>query len=93
MTFTKQDWKIGELQLEPERLFVVWLIGRSFCRTKSDFVDHFGNGAAAALPELESDGLVCDHEGFLCLTDLGRQAVSRFLTVKQPPVFSSSRLT
>ena len=77
---------IGELQSDPGRLFVVWAIGRSFCRTKLDFADHFGSAVVEALPEFESDGFVFDHEGLLCLTDLGRRAVAALRTLEEPPL-------
>ncbi|MDA1054325.1 MAG: hypothetical protein O3C40_28095 [Planctomycetota bacterium] len=77
MTFTKEDWQIAELQLDEQKLFVLWAIHVSFCRTLGDFARHFGGETIVEIVgELEQSGAVFDHEGVLCLTDTGVAAVS-----------------
>ena len=89
MTFTKEDWKTAELQLDPQGLFVVWAIKESFCRTTDDFQRHFGQELPIdeLIAQLEHDGFVGQHEGLFCLTKEGRLAAStldEFVRVPSP---------
>jgi hypothetical protein len=78
MNFTKEDWKIGELHLEPERLFILWAIDTSFCRTVEDFRHHFGDELRIeeVVRDLKRDDFLAERDEGFCLTDLGHNAVA-----------------
>lgn len=75
---SKADWALGELLMDPQRLFVLWAIQVQFCSSAADFGSHYGKRfpIAEAVDGLVRDGFLRRDLDRLILTDTGKQAVS-----------------
>jgi len=75
---TATDWRIAELVVDPERLFVMWAVETHFATRREEFRDHLGPELRieALVAELKEGGFLNEAEGVLSLTEMGETAVS-----------------
>jgi RNA polymerase sigma-70 factor (ECF subfamily) len=74
----KTDWILGELLMDPQRLFVLWAIKIRFCTSPTDFRNRYGPGLPIIelVENLKQDGFLLPEDEELVLTEMGEQAVA-----------------
>lgn len=85
ITPTRDDWKLAETVIDPQKLFVLWAISVSFCTRIEDFKYHYGPELSIEelTHELELDGFLQRDDAELVLTAGGVEAVSKLGTFEE----------
>jgi len=78
MTLMRRDWELGELFLNPDKMFVLWVIGEGLCRRLDSFQRHVSHSKQmeAIIEELEICGFLRLRPGGYSLTERGIQVIS-----------------
>jgi hypothetical protein len=74
----KAEWALGELLIDPQKLFVLWAVKVQFCVSLDDFRNHYGPDfpISELVGELRQGRFLQQGTGELVLTETGEQAVA-----------------